>query len=357
MFSATTQPGHLRNWHGLDTGTTTKQLRAFTILNSNVYLVLGNGSVFTTSDNQTSEEIVPLRHKTIVSVHCGLRHVVAIDGQGHLWAWGHNEQGQLGDNATRDDGRAEPVAIDIDEPVVDVQCGRAHTLALTKSGRLWVWGSNRHGQLGLEDTKQVYPVPVPLTRFDRVAQILATENGSLVLAGNGTVFEMTTDHDDSSVHGPINPVMLNIRSISGTRDHFYMLAPDGQIYVLHQKRKRAKLLLESGKRFAAIYSSCMDEDNFLVAQEYNNTGTVYYWPRVVFGDDQDGDTNNVTSEYRNTSQHLVSDVFALYARPPIWLPFMVSPLPEVVANGASLDLVGIVVVLLCMMITLSSSFH
>ena len=33
--------------------------------------------------------------------------------------------------------------------VVHVACGHSHSLALTADGRLFVWGSNEHGQLGL----------------------------------------------------------------------------------------------------------------------------------------------------------------------------------------------------------------
>ena len=33
--------------------------------------------------------------------------------------------------------------------IVDVACGWAHSLALSRQGQVWVWGSNSHSQLGL----------------------------------------------------------------------------------------------------------------------------------------------------------------------------------------------------------------
>lgn len=33
--------------------------------------------------------------------------------------------------------------------MVAVACGWAHSIALSQSGQVWVWGSNSHGQLGL----------------------------------------------------------------------------------------------------------------------------------------------------------------------------------------------------------------
>ena len=38
--------------------------------------------------------------------------------------------------------------------VVQIACGKKHTLALTNNGELYAWGSNSDGQLGLgEDVK------------------------------------------------------------------------------------------------------------------------------------------------------------------------------------------------------------
>lgn len=38
-----------------------------------------------------------------------------------------------------------------------VACGWAHSIALSQSGQVWVWGSNSHGQLGLpQDEVRLY---------------------------------------------------------------------------------------------------------------------------------------------------------------------------------------------------------
>jgi alpha-tubulin suppressor-like RCC1 family protein len=36
----------------------------------------------------------------------------------------------------------------INDPVAAVALGQDHTIAVTKSGAVWTWGSNQHGQLG-----------------------------------------------------------------------------------------------------------------------------------------------------------------------------------------------------------------
>jgi alpha-tubulin suppressor-like RCC1 family protein len=36
--------------------------------------------------------------------------------------------------------------------VCSVACGQQHTLVMTANGRIFVWGSNKHGQLGVDPT-------------------------------------------------------------------------------------------------------------------------------------------------------------------------------------------------------------
>jgi alpha-tubulin suppressor-like RCC1 family protein len=38
------------------------------------------------------------------------------------------------------------------QDVCSVACGQQHTLVMTSSGRIFVWGSNKHGQLGVDPT-------------------------------------------------------------------------------------------------------------------------------------------------------------------------------------------------------------
>ncbi len=41
---------------------------------------------------------------TIVAVAAGLNHTVALDSVGHVWAWGNNFDGQLGDGSNTNHG-------------------------------------------------------------------------------------------------------------------------------------------------------------------------------------------------------------------------------------------------------------
>jgi alpha-tubulin suppressor-like RCC1 family protein len=42
------------------------------------------------------------------------------------------------------------------DAAADVACGKDHTLALTSTGGLFAWGSNKDGRLGLGHTQTLY---------------------------------------------------------------------------------------------------------------------------------------------------------------------------------------------------------
>ena len=84
--------------------------------------------------------------------------VYALDTDGKVYRWGYNGYGQLGDNSTTNNNYAkqiDPVYFD-NEPVVYITCGGGTTYtsvyAITNTGRLFVWGYNAYGQLGMNDT-------------------------------------------------------------------------------------------------------------------------------------------------------------------------------------------------------------
>ena len=92
-----------------------------------------------------------------VSVSAGLNHSTAIDTQQNLWGWGNNSQGQLGDSTTTP--KLSPVQIGLlifclpaYKSWTTVSVNDSHTAGITTDGKLYTWGLNNAGQLGLGDT-------------------------------------------------------------------------------------------------------------------------------------------------------------------------------------------------------------
>ena len=115
----------------------------------------------------------------------GYYHTTAIKTDGTLWTWGHNNQGQLGDNTIIH--RSSPV-----QTVAGgtnwklVACSYMHTAAIKTDGTLWTWGYNPQGQLG--DNTIIY-------RSSPVQTVAAGTNWKLVAGG---AYHTAAIRDDSA---------------------------------------------------------------------------------------------------------------------------------------------------------------
>ena len=103
--------------------------------------------------------IIPFSLKNaIAEIACGGSYTVAVSRKGDVWAWGSGECGQLGNGrcTSSEVPKITVPAISASDPFVTVACGYAHTMVTTKRGGLYVWGFNHNGQLGIEDNKSRY---------------------------------------------------------------------------------------------------------------------------------------------------------------------------------------------------------
>jgi len=81
------------------------------------------------------------------AIAAGCFHTLAIRDDGSLWAWGDNQNRQLGDGTTTQ--RLAPVRIGASTRWRTLAAALFHSAALQDDGSLWVWGTERSGYLGL----------------------------------------------------------------------------------------------------------------------------------------------------------------------------------------------------------------
>lgn len=115
----------------------------------NTYGQLGDGS--TTSKSTPTAVSGGLKWKALSA---GADHSLGITNDGKLYAWGRNNVGQLGIDTLATTGTSSPVLVSVPVGVKfeDVSANLDHSYALTMDGKIWAWGGNAHGQLGLGDT-------------------------------------------------------------------------------------------------------------------------------------------------------------------------------------------------------------
>lgn len=122
-----------------------------------------------------------IRGEKVLHVGAGLGHSLAVTAQGSIYSWGWNAGHQLGRDE-RQDSSLPACVEDVEGDVVALVGGRAHSLALTSQGQLWVWGSGKNGRLGLGSPADE-PSPLLLESLENhcIAEVACGFDHSLIL--------------------------------------------------------------------------------------------------------------------------------------------------------------------------------
>jgi alpha-tubulin suppressor-like RCC1 family protein len=97
-----------------------------------------------------------------VAISASGEHTCAVDSDRTAWCWGGDTYGELGDDAQLSD-QFSPVPVQITEPIVDVTAGLTHTCAVAGDAHVWCWGRDIFGQLGNGSPASDQPTPVAVS--------------------------------------------------------------------------------------------------------------------------------------------------------------------------------------------------
>lgn len=113
---------------------------------------LGCGNV---SSEDSVKCVNTLSGHFVVDVHCGESHTVALTVEGEVYAWGGGSMGQLGLGDLLRQNLPIQVS-NLENRIIQIGCGKRHSVAVSKEGRLFTWGSNEYGQLGRRANIELY---------------------------------------------------------------------------------------------------------------------------------------------------------------------------------------------------------
>jgi len=123
----------------------------------------------------------------VVALSAGDEHTCALHADGVVQCWGSNTFGQLGNPEVETTAVPVPVALPADAHVTAIATGAFHTCAVTQDHRVFCWGYNGGGSIGIGDMpSQLSPALVTLAPTDAVASdVTAGGFTSCVLLSNG----------------------------------------------------------------------------------------------------------------------------------------------------------------------------
>lgn len=166
-------------------------------------LVPDTGAVFTFGKTKFAENIPSkfwFKNDIPICLSCGDEHTAIVTGNNKLYMFGSNNWGQLGLGSKA--AIIKPTCIKALKPekVKLAACGRNHTLVSTDTGGVYAAGGNNEGQLGLGDTddRDTFHQIVFFTPADTIKQLSAGANTSAALTEDGKLF-MWGDNSEGQI--------------------------------------------------------------------------------------------------------------------------------------------------------------
>lgn len=176
----------------------------------------------------------------IIAIDAGRDHSLALKSDGTVWAWGRNNNGQIGDGTTEPPALAVQVGIGVSgfSNIIAVSGGEFHSIALKSDGTVWVWGSNLYGTIGNGAAGGNQLLPVQNTNITGVSQITAGFNFNVALKPDGTVFawgfnirgNVGNGTSGSEVLTPVQSAITNVIDIKTAGVHTLAKKSDGSIW-------------------------------------------------------------------------------------------------------------------------------
>ncbi|MBI1921500.1 MAG: hypothetical protein HYS23_10540 [Geobacter sp.] len=220
----------------------------------NGYGQLGNG------DNEYVPKIVPVKVVNlsgVTAVAAGGYHSLALKSGGTVWAWGSNGNGRLGTGSSdeRSDDPTEVTATYTGAPLplfTKIAAGGSHSVALASDGKVWTWGYNGDGQLGIGSTdERNKPVQVMKNATTALTDVkLIAAGGAFTVAvntegsvdkiwawgynGYGQLGQNPTTTSTSPYAVEVSGITLGatetIIAISAGADHVLAVTSDGKLW-------------------------------------------------------------------------------------------------------------------------------
>ncbi|KAK2841856.1 hypothetical protein Q5P01_012056 [Channa striata] len=167
-----------------------EKIEAVSCGDESVTLLSDRGTVLCVDTSHTPRTLEALRNIAVSQVACGSQHSVALTKDGRVFTWGQDCNGQLGLGKKGTDASSPQHLRSLsDIPLVQVAAGGEHSFALSVSGGVFGWGRNDCGQLGLGDTTDRHtPTPVHCLNMKKTVHVSCGTDHSATLTKHGVVF-------------------------------------------------------------------------------------------------------------------------------------------------------------------------
>ncbi|XP_023517857.1 ultraviolet-B receptor UVR8 [Cucurbita pepo subsp. pepo] len=182
----------------------------------------GNLGLGDRNDRLVPQKVSSVDDDKMVMVACGWRHTISVSSSGGLYTYGWSKYGQLGHGDFED--RLVPHRLEAlrGDSISQISGGWRHTMALTTDGKLYGWGWNKFGQVGVGDNvDHCSPKQINFPSDQKVIQISCGWRHTLAVTDKQNVFSWGRGTNGQLGHGESvdrnAPLILEALSVDGCR--------------------------------------------------------------------------------------------------------------------------------------------
>ncbi|KAI4330103.1 hypothetical protein MLD38_028410 [Melastoma candidum] len=204
----------------------------------------GNLGLGDRNDRLVPERVSSVHGEKMVMVACGWRHTISVSASGTLYTFGWSKYGQLGHGDFEDHLIPHKLEALQGSIISQVSGGWRHTMALTADGKLYGWGWNKFGQVGVGDNiDHCAPVQVKFPNDQNIIQVSCGWRHTLAITEQHDVFSWGRGTNGQLGHGesidrniPKIIETLSIDGLSGQQILSSELDASGKIWVSPSER-------------------------------------------------------------------------------------------------------------------------
>ncbi|CAL1543075.1 unnamed protein product, partial [Lymnaea stagnalis] len=206
---------------------------------------LETGAVFTFGKSKFADNLPNkfwVKNDRVLQVACGDEHTALVAESGRVFMFGPNDWGQLGlGQENKGVNRPSCVKLLKHEKSKYVACGRSHTLVSTESGHIYTFGSHSDGQLGYEtSTSQHTPRRIESLEPTKYKILAAGSDSSAALTADGRAYVWGGNEDgklglgdlDTVVEPALLPVDRPVTCIACGYYHTAFVTDDGKLFTM-----------------------------------------------------------------------------------------------------------------------------
>ena len=227
----------------------------------------------------------------IVKIEENGENYYAITENGEVYVWGVNDDGLLGISSTN--LQEVPIKLSGVNNIEKIYFGCECVYAKTKDGNVYAWGNNANGSLGIGNGSDEWidePVKINgltnvddiyLSKIDR-GVYFKTKEGDVYCCGGAPGIQLKENEEDYYIPSKIEN-LRDVDKIFVSGDDTYVLGKDKIVYHIYIDNENMKSVIEKMDNLINIEKiySFYDDIGSLYAQ--NNNGEIYAW-----GNNSDG---------------------------------------------------------------------